>query len=284
MLTLRKRWGSLKDGTVRKDILFPPKGGLGVDTALLWLIAGWELQSSRLEWAAGWKRRAEGWLEVMGMEEYGWEDFSLEDLGGGGSRDTGALVVSPLSPFPSSSPIWCSSLHLLSTLLNSFLSLMAGCSPGLSCSDPNWISSKGVLALFSSLKLHTVLCVSCPSPDGRDPALPILQLSSSSSSLLYWSMPGEWHCLWSCAEVRRRAPPIRPVGDGAELRRRLKRAMLGWRVPDSSKFSAISSRGWKCISSLGILSSDTAIYVPCSELCFAFSAFLWGTGFTISQP
>lgn len=256
MLTLRKRWGSLQDGTVRKDILFPLKGGLGiVGTALFWFIIGWELQCSRLEWGVGWNRKADGWREVMGMAEAG---VSLEGWGGGGSSDTGAwmspLVLIVFSP---SSLVWPSSSPLPSHPLICFPWLMAGCTPRLSCSAPNWISSRGVLALFSSLKLHTVLWVSCPSPDGRDPPLPILQLSLSSSSLVHWSMLGEWRSLWSWAEVRRRAPPMRPVGEGAALRRRLKRAMLGWRLPDSSRFSAISSRGWKCISSFGILSNST---------------------------
>ena len=277
MLTLRKRWGSSQDGTVRKDILFPPKGGLRVEgTALFWLIAGWELQCSRLEWAAGWNRKAEGWREAEGMAEAGRLDVSLEDWGGGGSKDT--AWVSCLSAFPPSSLICHSSWLFPSTPITSFFSFSC-CPPRLSCSAANSISSRGVLALFSSLKLHTVLCVSCPSPDGRDPPLPILQLSSSSSSLVHRSMLGEWRSLWSCAEVRRRAPPIRPVGEGAALSRRLKRAMLGWRLPDSSRFSAMSSRGWKCISSLGILSRDVG-----KTYVILFWKYHTWTFFTVSQP
>lgn len=237
MLTLRKRWGSSGDGTARKDILFPSKEALRtVGAALFWLMTGWELQCSRLEWAVGWNRKAEGWRGVMVNLETGWGDA----LGGGGSRDMLPVVLSAL-PFSFS---WPSSL-LFSTL--------------------NWMSTSGVLLLFSSLKLHTVLWVSCPSPNGREPPLPSLQLSSSwsSSSLVHCSVLGEWRSLCSCADVWRRAPPISSLGDGAALSRRLKRAMLGWWLPDSSRFSAMSSIGWKCISSLGILRGNTC----CMDLC-----------------
>ncbi len=168
MLTLRKRWGSLHVGTVRKDILFPPKGGLKMaGAALVWLIAGWELQCSRLEWSAGWNRKAEWWRGVIRV------DVSLKDLGGGGSSDMTAWV-SPfvVSAVPPSSCIWHSSSLFLSTPPTSFLSLTTGSPPRLSCSPQNWISSRGVLTLFSSLKLHTVLWVSCPNPEGRDPQSP----------------------------------------------------------------------------------------------------------------
>lgn len=241
MLTLRKRWGSLGDGTARKDILFPAKEALGtVGAALFWLMTGWELQCSRLEWADGWNREAEGWRGVMVNLETGWGDA----LGGGGSRDITWVLPVVLST-------WTFSFSWPSSSLFSSL---------------NWMSNSGILLLFSSLKLHTVLWVSCPSPNGREPPLPRLQLSSSSSSsLVHWSMLGEWRSLCSCADVRRRAPPMSSLGDGAALRRRLKRAKLGWRLPDSSRFSAMSSRGWKCISSLGILSRNTC----CMDLCFA---------------
>lgn len=99
--------------------------------------------------------------------------------------------------------------------------------------------------------------VSSPSPDGMDPDIPVLLPTLFSSSCSVSEKDGSGlmervkRCSW--AEVRRKAPPIKPVGEGAEPRSRLKRARLWLRATDSSRFSAISSRGWKCMSSLGIL-------------------------------
>ncbi len=123
-----------------------------------------------------------------------------------------------------------------------------------------WISTpdSGGQVLMSPPQLQMVLwVVSRASPDGMDPAVPVLLPTLFSSSCSASEKDGSGlmervrRCSW--AEVRRKAPPIKPVGEGAEPRSRLKRARLWLRVTDSSRFSAISARGWKCMSSLGIL-------------------------------
>lgn len=72
MLTLRNRCGSSWDGRVRRDILLPPKGLLRMEgSTLCWLMAGCELQCSRLERDAGLKRKAEGRWEGTGTAGVG---------------------------------------------------------------------------------------------------------------------------------------------------------------------------------------------------------------------
>lgn len=84
---------------------------------------------------------------------------------------------------------------------------------------------------MSPPQLQMVLCVvSSPSPDRMEPAVPTLlpSLSSSSSSASEKEGSGLMERVKrrSWAEVRRKAPPMKPVGEGAELRSRLKRARL----------------------------------------------------------
>lgn len=137
----------------------------------------------------------------------------------------------------------------------SFSSILSFFSSPLPSCWRNSTPESGGQVLTSPPELQMVLSVvSNPSPDGTEPAVPALSSSSSSSSSSEKEGSGLTErvkrCSW--AEVRRKAPLMKPVGDG-EPRSRLKRARLWVLVTDSSRFSEISFRGWKCISSLGIL-------------------------------